>query len=155
MHILPFSRRYLEELVDALQIAVCLRATISAPSSFFLSVHPSYSAAVTSFVREQANVIYEQSRRVDSGIGVLARPLSHDGGRRRRHVPRIPIEIPSVPIKLLFSARLLSCDDNGSQQQQRKERNRRANEIYGVFVSSGIYRRFYRSKVLRNSRLYL
>lgn len=58
------------------------------------------SAVVTSFVREEANVIYEQSRR----------PRRHPNRRPRRSslarrgLRRIPIAIPSVPIKLLFSA---------------------------------------------------
>lgn len=81
-----------------------------APALPFPSVQS--SAVVTSFVREEANVIYEQSRRRRHPN----RPRHRRRRRRRRRHPhrcsrrarrglrRIPIAIPSVPIKLLFSA---------------------------------------------------
>lgn len=74
---------------------------LARPSVPFLSVQS--SAVVTSFVREEANVIYEQSRRHPS-----RRPRRRCRRRLRRRarrgLRRIPIAIPSVPIKLLFSA---------------------------------------------------
>jgi len=68
-------------------------ASVPRPPLPFLSVQS--SAVVTSFVREEANVIYEQSRR---------RRRRRRRRRTRSGLRRIPIAIPSVPIKLLFSA---------------------------------------------------
>lgn len=62
------------------------------------------SAVVTSFVREEANVIYEQSRRRHSSRRPRRRRHTRRFSRARRGLRRIPIAIPSVPIKLLFSA---------------------------------------------------
>jgi len=81
-----------------------------APALPFPSVQS--SAVVTSFVREEANVIYEQSRRRRRRHPNRPRHRRHRRRRRhprrcsraRRGLRRIPIAIPSVPIKLLFSA---------------------------------------------------
>lgn len=109
----------------------CLRPPLRAPAVPFPSVQS--SAVVTSFVREEANVIYEQSRR-------RRRRHPNRRPRRRRH-PRVVgrdaafvgfrLQFPLFQSNSYFPRGLLACDDNGNGARHGRETSRRIERANG------------------------
>lgn len=106
-------------------------ASVPRRAAPFLSVQS--SAVVTSFVREEANVIYEQSRR--------RRHPSRCPRRRRRRRRVVDgrdaasvgfrLQFPLFQSNSYFPRGLLACDDNGSRVRRGKGMNRRIERANG------------------------
>lgn len=108
-----------------------------APALPFPSVQS--SAVVTSFVREEANVIYEQSRRRRRHPN---RPRHRHRRRRRRHPRRCSrarrgasvgfrLQFPLFQSNSYFPRGLLACDDNGNGARHGRETSRRIERANG------------------------
>lgn len=113
-------------------ILSCLRPPLRAPDVPFPSVQS--SAVVTSFVRKEANVIYEQSRR-------RRHPNRRPRRRSRRHPRRVVgrdaafvgfrLQFPLFQSNSYFPRGLLACDDNGNGARHGRETSRRIERANG------------------------